>query len=187
MNPGQPEVGPEKSDAEANTYFEDVIKIKTCQHDSTKQSSNILHLTGHRISFWVLPITGIKAIKYEFYANILMLWPDSLPGILMKGPSEMSFEDCKILEHPDHQGAGIKPALKLLKFGEKRNNCVFFLEKVKAVPESTESTTETTAVALDQAKTAAEAPSFREVCEFHFLGTIPGTLTMSEVVLLTET
>lgn len=36
MNPGQAEVGPEKCDTEANTYFEDVIKIKTCQHDSAK-------------------------------------------------------------------------------------------------------------------------------------------------------
>lgn len=36
MNPGRAEVGPEKCDAEANTYFEDVIKIKTCQHDSAK-------------------------------------------------------------------------------------------------------------------------------------------------------
>ena len=187
MNPGRAEVGPEKSNAEANTYFEDVIKIKSCQHDSAKQSSNILHLTGHRISIWVLPITGIRAIKYEFYDNILRLWPDSLPGILMKGLSEMSFEDCKILEHLDHQGAGINLALKLLKSGEKSNNCVFFLKKVEAVPESTESTIETTAVALDQGKIAAEAPSFREVCEFHFLGTIPGTLTISEVVLLTET
>lgn len=97
---GQAEEGPEKSDVEANSYFEDVIK--SCKHDAAKHSLNIPDLIRYRISIWVFPITGIKAIKYEFYDNILMLWIDSLPGFFLKGLSEMSFEDFKILEHPDH-------------------------------------------------------------------------------------
>lgn len=71
------------------------------------------------------------------------------------------------MERPDHQVVGIKPARKLLKFGEKRNNCIFFLEKLKAAPRSTEFAIETTVVATDQGKTAAEAPPFREVHMFH--------------------
>lgn len=55
-----------------------------------------------------------------------MLRPDFLPGYLLMELTEMHFEDCKILEYPDHQVVGIKPVLKLLKFRDK-NSCVAFL------------------------------------------------------------
>lgn len=57
-----------------------------------------------------------------------MLRLDSLPGSLLKGLLEMSFEDYKTLEHLDHQVVGIKPVLKLLKSEEKSSNSVSFLE-----------------------------------------------------------
>lgn len=81
----------------------------------------------------MLLITRIRAIKYEFYDNVLMIQPDSQPGILLKGFSEMSFKDCKLVECPDYEGVGIRPVIKLLKFGEKSNNCTFILKKLKAI------------------------------------------------------
>lgn len=90
--------------------------------------SNTPYPIGYEISIRVLPIIGIRAINKNFMTNILMLRPEFLPGYLPKVFSEMSFEDCKILEHPDHQVSGIKSALKLLIYGEK-NTASPFLER----------------------------------------------------------
>lgn len=90
--------------------------------------SNTPYPIRYRISIRVLPIIGIRAIKYEFYDNILILRAESLLGFLPRGLSEMNFEDFKILEHPDHQVSGIKSTLKLLKCGEK-NTASPFLER----------------------------------------------------------
>lgn len=58
---------------------------------------------------------------------------------------------------------------------------------MKALPESRATIVETTTVAMKQVKTAAKAPSYKEVVMFHLLSTILGILTIFEEIVLTET
>lgn len=103
-NPECAEVGPVRSDAESKFIW----SIQCCWHHSAKHSSAIPHLIEYRVS-----------------VDILMLRPDFLPCYLLKGLSEMRYEDCTLLEHPDHQRIGIMPT-EITEVWEK-NHCVCFL------------------------------------------------------------